>query len=168
MNTLVLHPSDPTTDFLTRIYAGKRYTVINNSISRYRLVNLITAHDRIMMMGHGTIDGLLSGYGHIIDHTFVPLLKTKKLIALWCNADMFFDIHNLNGFYSGMILSEKVEADIFSVPATEEMIDNSNTLIAEALRVAFEQEDIVGAAKAIYKGDDAVITYNRANLFQRP
>jgi hypothetical protein len=54
MKTLVIHPEDKTTEFLTTIYANlNNKTVIKGGISKSELRELIEAHDRILMLGHG-------------------------------------------------------------------------------------------------------------------
>ena len=98
MSTLIIHPEDSTTTFLTPIYSGiKEKTVITGGVTKNELIREIEAHDRIMMMGHGSPSGLLSmrkfknHFGlYIIDEEMVPLLSGKKdSIFIWCYADRF-------------------------------------------------------------------------------
>ena len=118
VRTLVIHPDDRSTDFLKPIYENvPDKTVVTGNISQYELIKLIEEHDRIMMMGHGSPGGLFSigqfTYcdGYIIDHRLVPLLRQKKNnVFIWCNADEFVKRHKLNGFFSGMFVSEVGEA----------------------------------------------------------
>lgn len=58
---LVIHPKDRTTDFLKVIYAGRDdMTVINGGVTKETVKKAIDAHDHIIMMGHGTPQGLLA------------------------------------------------------------------------------------------------------------
>lgn len=59
MKTLVIHPKDQTTDFLSVIYDDKDWTIINTNVSKSYLKTQIKSHDRIVMLGHGTDKGLL-------------------------------------------------------------------------------------------------------------
>lgn len=59
MKTLVIHPKDITTDFLSDIYSDKDWTVININVSKSFLKKQIKEHDRIVMLGHGTGEGLV-------------------------------------------------------------------------------------------------------------
>jgi len=118
MKTLVIHPCDPTTDFLKGVYSILvEKTVITGGVNSKELKELIMQHDRVMMMGHGSPWGLLSidcfpGSGmHIIDHDFSELLKTGgNNVYIWCHADKFVQAHNLKGFFTGMFISEAGEA----------------------------------------------------------
>jgi hypothetical protein len=116
--TLVIHPKDFSTDFLSPIYAPvKNKKVITGGVSKDEVRELIKSHDRIMMMGHGTPMGLMSinrfgpdARGYIIDESMVEVLKDKECVFIWCNADEFVNKYNLKGFYSGMFISEYGEA----------------------------------------------------------
>jgi hypothetical protein len=59
MKTLVIHPKDKTTDFLKPIYHGRDWTVITGG-TKEEVRKAIDEHDHIIMMGHGTPQGLLS------------------------------------------------------------------------------------------------------------
>jgi hypothetical protein len=60
MKTLVIHPKDKTTDFLKSIYHGRGYTVITGGCTKDDVAKAIDEHDHIIMMGHGTPQGLLA------------------------------------------------------------------------------------------------------------
>lgn len=58
---LVIHPEDSSTDMLQAVYFDKGYDVIRDqSISNDELVEQIRSHDKIIMLGHGTPDGLIA------------------------------------------------------------------------------------------------------------
>lgn len=60
MKNLIIHPEDPTTDFLSQIYAPLiNKTVIKGGITKSELRELIESHDRILMFSHGSQSGLL-------------------------------------------------------------------------------------------------------------
>ena len=133
--TLVIHPKDSSTTFLDILYAPiEDKTVITGGITKNELLKMMEEYDRIMMMGHGSPGGLF-GVGqfpnsgaYIIDQIAVSMLKTKKNnVFIWCNADQFVDRYGLSGFYSGMFISEVVEATYCGLPGTkQEMVDESN------------------------------------------
>ena len=97
MSVLIIHPKDPSTNFLIPIYASiSNKTVIHGGIGKNELRELIRSHDRIIILGHGTNLGLLSvGQfpdigSYIIDSSFIELLSVKKdNIFIWCDADQF-------------------------------------------------------------------------------
>ena len=133
MKTLVIHPFDITTGFLEDIYIDKDWTVVDWNPSKCGLKNLIKEHDRIIMLGHGTEDGLLGYNRFVINSELVYLLREKLCVCIWCNADKFVEKYSLKGFYTGMIISEHEEAIMFCVNTTNTEIYNSNTLFAKAI-----------------------------------
>ena len=97
--TLVIHPKDITTDCLSVIYEGKEdWEVIRRpSTSRQEVEEAILRADRVIMLGHGTPEGLLAGgargrFDHyIIDDSFTRLLAEKETYSIWCNSNAFFE-----------------------------------------------------------------------------
>jgi hypothetical protein len=141
MKTLIVHPEDRSTDFLKPIYENvSDATIIHGGVSKAQIKQLITEHDRIMMMGHGSPSGLFScaKFGgdndysaFIIDQTMVKELSSKECIFIWCNADQFVTKHNLKGLYSGMFISEVGEAHYCGLPGTpQSIVDTSNNSFA--------------------------------------
>ena len=135
MKTLVIHPEDITTKFLKPIYdAIPDKTVVTAGMTKAALLEQIKLHDRIMMMGHGSPLGLLSvrcfpGAGtYIVDYTAAPLLKEKSNnVYIWCNADCFVHKYDLEGFYSGMFVSEVLEAGLMGLHGIDQSyVDQSN------------------------------------------
>jgi len=141
MNNLVIHPTDPSTDFLKPIYENiSSATILHGGATKEQVLHLIDENDRIIMMGHGSPFGLfnvgrfVSSNGYIIDDTMVEALRNKECIAIWCNADQFVKNHKLNGLYSGMFISEVGEANYCGLPGTaQSVVDESNNTFAELL-----------------------------------
>lgn len=164
-NTLVIHPNDNTTKFLSVIYTDKNFTVINDNVSKKELKHAIKSHDRIIFLGHGTEHGLIGFNRCIIDSTLVYLLRDKINVYIWCNADKFVKKYNLKGFYSGMIISEYDEAEYFLVEANYDDIAISNKLFTEALAVNIDDLDMREGFHKIYDGDNPIIDYNKKNIY---
>ena len=163
MKTLVIHPKDSTTDFLSEIYREKDWTIINTNISKKVLKEQIKTHDRIVMLGHGTEKGLLGFNKFVIDSTWVYLLREKMCVCIWCNADVFVKKYGLKGFYTGMIISEYEEAIMYCVPTNS--ITESNTDFALAIKNSIDEENMLEKAKLFYEGNSAVVEFNRNNLY---
>lgn len=139
MKTLIIHPLDESTTFLDIVYKDiPNKTVIQGGYSKMEVMEMIREHDRVMMMGHGSPGGLFAigqftdcgaKYGgYIIDQSMVPLLKEKdNSVFIWCNADKFVNLFGLQGFYSGMFISEVGEALYCGLPGTQQdEVDESN------------------------------------------
>ena len=139
MRTLIIHPDDRSTDFLKDIY---RYlddvTLVTKNISRGTLHELIHSHEQIVMLGHGSPQGLFN-VARVGDGAFtiswneVPLLRDKRCIFIWCHADQFTREHQLKGLSSGMFISEVSEARGFKVPTDQEAVDTSNDHYSRAI-----------------------------------
>lgn len=172
MRTLVIHPDDRSTDFLKLIYENKTdWTIINNpDISKYDLKELIKKHDRIIMMGHGSPSGLFNpkSYSMLIDYTYVPLLRKKETISIWCNSDKFFKEHNIPGFHTGMIISEVREAKyvLGKTPLNEEETLYNMETFARIINKCIDDtpENMKDFILANYVFDDDVTRYNRNNI----
>jgi len=97
MKNLIIHPKDPTTDFLSPIYASlKNKTVITGGITKYELRKLIYNHERVIMLGHGSTYGLLSvgqfpdsGLYVVKDMMYRLFINKIGSIFIWCHADEY-------------------------------------------------------------------------------
>lgn len=171
-NILVIHPKDPTTDFLCPIYRDINATVLRHKVSKSKLKKLMKEADRIIMMGHGTERGLgipnglyLDSY---IDSNFVYLLREKEdSVFIWCHADKFVEKYNLKGFTTGMFISEEEEADFYKVLYKNGEIEKSNNDFAKIV-----SEHILNDGKMLHRLvyqeyrdlDSKVTEYNRERL----
>lgn len=248
MKTLVIHPKDKTTDFLKPIYYGRGFTVITGGMTKADVAKEIDAHDHIIMMGHGTPQGLLSmnqfngkpkprpkpamkpstairssgkpvtkddiksfystgsqfnrepgcddeddwftdrqvgggssyystpAYqpltsGYVIDDSNADQLRGKKLTAIWCNADQYMEWNKLDGFYTGMFISDTSEAAMIgTADFAQWQVDESNYAFAEIMRklVLYPAEQTYAHAKRMY-GElakrNAIAKYNYRRLY---
>jgi hypothetical protein len=131
MRTLIIHPHDNSTHFLKPIYEDiPDKTVITGGLFIDEVHDLIYSHDRIIMLGHGSSNGLFGvgrfQYSYVIGEDQVDLLQDKECIFIWCHADQFVKQHNLKGLYSGMFVSEVVEALMYKLKNDEKLITDSN------------------------------------------
>jgi len=142
MKTLVIHPKDESTDFLNKVYRSiDNLTLVRDQATKNQISAMIRSHDQVMMMGHGTPNGLLSvgqfpgALGYIIDDTFAPLLAEKaNSVFIWCNADQFVIKNGLGGFYTGMFISEVAEAYLMGFrDTTQREVDESNGSFVETV-----------------------------------
>ena len=172
MKTLVIHPKDSTTDFLCQIYEGRGWTVITEpKTPKSQLKEAIKAHDRIVMLGHGCGEGLLTKvpFRIMVGSDLVYLLREKTCVGIWCMADEFFNRYELKGFYTGMIISEMDEALMYSIhQATPAEVNESNTLFTNAITNSIMSESMLTEAKAAYHSDtNPIILFNQDNLYER-
>ena len=71
-------------------------------------------HEKVMLLGHGSRDGLWASNRNrfIIDEFNVDLLKKRTVIGIWCYASEFADRYGLHGFFTSMFISNIEEAII--------------------------------------------------------
>ena len=160
MKTLVIHPADHTTEFLTAIYANlNNKTVIKGGVSKPELREMIAEHDRILMLGHGSPYGLLNpdqfpnaGF-YIVDDSMVSALKNKpNNLYIWCFADHFVKRNNLSGLNCGMFISEVREAYSYGFEDVEwDIIEKSNELFSYIVSKHIDEPMGVLYEKLIYK-----------------
>lgn len=174
--TLVIHPNDPTTDCLSVIYEGKEdWEVIRNpNTSREEVEKAIRRADRVIMLGHGTPEGLLAGgargrFDHyIIDDSFTRLLAEKETYSIWCNSNAFFEDRGMKGFHTGMILSEVAEEYFILGGAPlnkDEMAENMKLFCGTCAKyIDLEPEEMKEKVLEEYVGSDPVTMYNRDNI----
>jgi hypothetical protein len=99
------------------------------------------------MLGHGSPYGLLNlaGIGdglYAVGEKQVPLLRDKRCIFIWCNADVFVKRYQLKGLYTGMFISEVREAEFCNVPVDQDTIDISNSRFADILGGTLTDESL--------------------------
>ena len=151
-STLVIHPDDRSTDFLKYIYQDlPNTTVVTKDKTQDEIIDMIKSHDRIIMLGHGTPQGLMSvgqfpGGGYVINSEVVPYLTNTENIFIWCYASDFVSRYNLEGFSSGMFISEVSEAEYLDVSTTQADIDMSNMLFSYTLGKALLNNDDLNTA----------------------
>ena len=122
----------------------------------------MTLADTVVAMGHGSPGGLFAvgafqgSRGYIVDVYMAQLLREKagRCVMIWCNADQFVQANQVPGFYSGMFVSEVVEAYAMGLPGvTQAQVDHSNDLFAkEAGRGLGPEGDVVAAWHAVTEG----------------
>ncbi len=156
MKILVIHPTDSSTDFLSKCYDGLNCTLVRDiNISSNKILRLIREHDRIICLGHGTGEGLIrpSG-GFILSSKHVEeLRKDRDLIFIWCNANSFMEKYNLKGFGTGMIISEKNETDYCNIEGSDIDVENANLELVSALKTC-----IACDSRALY--ENVVVSFN--------
>ena len=174
--TLVIHPTDNTTDFLHIIYENHLddWTIINDcDIKQEELKELIRMHDRIIMVGHGTPSGLLNPKNDykslIIDDSFADLLREKNTLSIWCNSDCYFRRNNIKGLHTGMIISEVDEEEFVfcEVPLNEKKMLDNMVLFSEVFRDCIDETDPNKIQKYVldhYTGEDKITDFNRQNI----
>ena len=179
MKTLVIHPNDRSTSFLDIVYNPiPDKTIITGGINEDELHYLIESHDRVIMCGHGSPNGLfdigqfkIPGQ-YIINYRTVPFLNKKdNNIFIWCNADRFVEFHGLMGFYSGMFISEVGEAIYCGLPGTpQEVVDESNmgfcNILAEHInKNQIEMYEGVKSEYGMIAENNPVAFYNNKRLY---
>ena len=149
---LVIHPSDTTTAMLSILYKGMEAEVITDYRSTKEMGHLlhhISTQERIMLLGHGSDKGLFFRADDskdefdkiIVGHSHAYHLRKHggNIVAVWCNADLFARAEGLHGLFSGMIVSELSEAQLYKIETTQEELDSENVKLARRLRTLLDE-----------------------------
>jgi hypothetical protein len=88
--TTIIHPEDPTTEFLENIYAET--PAIRCDISAHTLSQTVASSSQVLCLGHGVPQGLV-GFGRlIINEAHADLFRRQRdNIYIWCNADVYVE-----------------------------------------------------------------------------
>lgn len=147
---LVLHPTDRTTAFLSKLYEGvEDAVVIKNNLSK-REMNHILHHtpktERIMLLGHGCFKGLYwraddtkPEFDSIVvghPHSYHLRNHGSNIVAVFCHAYRFFELERIHG----ILISEISEAIAEGVETTEEEIERENQKFVTRLRSLLDEE----------------------------
>lgn len=144
MRILVIHPNDPSTQFLCRLYEDlPNVTKLTEKNSNSEITEALQHgnYDLYMFLGHGGEDGLYAPNGsqqfgrHIINSGHVQFMRDKICFGVWCNANIFAVKYSLTGIFTGMVISEIIEAYMWNVPVKDqEEMSAHNELWCGALR----------------------------------
>ena len=144
MKKLIIHPKDPSTDFLKIFYLNE--SAINECPGNSKLRKMVQEAEEIWLLGHGTEWGLLDmhskfGVLEIVGSRYAEFLRNKKVIGIWCNANNFAEKYKLTGLFSGMVISEMQEALDWNIQTTEEEIERENLNFARDLSSCIKYAD---------------------------
>ena len=109
---------------LKKAYEGlKNVTLLYNPTKEEVIEELQLNDDPLVMcLGHGTTSGLFgtSWLGFVVDRSMADLLKSRKMIGIWCFASSFAERYGLHGYFTSMFISNINEAEGFG------FADNTN------------------------------------------
>lgn len=144
---LVVHPKDITTSVLTSLYKGTDSKVVDQTASKREIEHLLhhcPPRERIMLLGHGSDNGLFSRTDEnlpefdriIVGHSHAYYLRHHgaNMIGIWCHADKFARKEGLHGLFSGMIISDKKEAEEYGIITLQHHIEEANEIMFAKLR----------------------------------
>lgn len=147
----IIHANDPTTKVLSLLYDTKEYNYmrIDERSTNAEVQNIIRGDDLVIMLGHGNQYGLFSIPNRngkyerfLITDRHVQFLRDKTCIGIWCHANLFAEKYGLHGLFSGMIISERQEAEDYHVSATKEEIYIEMELFTKRLKACLDKNDL--------------------------
>ena len=179
---LVKHPKDKTTAMLSAIYDGLEAQVVDDNRSTKEMGHLlhhVSTQERIMLLGHGSDKGLFFRKDDskdefdkiIVGHSHAYHLRKHggNIVAVWCNADQFARAEGLHGLFSGMIVSEISEAQLYKIETTQEELDSENVKLARRLRTLLDERiplsEIPKRLLAMDNVHSPLTTFNYKNFY---
>ncbi len=182
-DTLVIHPYDTSTEMLKYVYENRvpAFDICRDpNISKSDLASLIKIYENIIILGHGTGAGLAypcavherrpspNGGYFMIDDSFASLLREKKTISMWCYSDLYFKRNHIKGFHTGMIISERAEAELVmgKCPLSDKELYDNMVSLSKALSECLDKspEEMREYILAHYNGTDPISEFNRKNI----
>lgn len=149
---LVVHPKDITTGVLTSLYEGTDAKVVDQTASKREIEHMLhhcPPSERIMLLGHGSKNGLFSRTDDsepefdriIVGHPHAYHLRRHgaNLIGIWCHADKFARKEGLHGLFTGMIISDKREAEEYGIITLQHHIEEANEIMFAQLRKLLDE-----------------------------
>ena len=149
---IIIHPKDRTTQMLEILYEGIACEKVDTTLSNNQLRSILYSApslEPIMLLGHGGEEGLYTReddtkdeFSKLIDHSFSHILKkhSGKIFAVFCHAKSFAEKEHLHGLFSGMIISEMSEAELYGIPTTIEELSKENIKLAKNLRQLLDEK----------------------------
>ncbi len=179
---LVIHPKDITTSVLTGLYKGTESKVFDQKASKReieRLLHHCPQRERIMLLGHGSDNGLFSRTDDripefdriIVGHSHAYYLRHHgaNMVGIWCHADKFARKEGLHGLFSGMIISEKEEAEVYGIITLQHHIDEVNEVMFAKLRRLLDDEvplhEIPERMKELNDTHSLIADFNYENFY---
>ena len=174
---LVIHPTDPTTTFLKALYEDRDdVRVLYGQESKNELSRIIfhtPSSEPIMLLGHGNDQGLFrlkDGVNTLyVGRSMAYSLRKHPVIGIFCFASAFAEELKLHGLFSGMIISELEEAQMYKIETTQEQLDYENWrfsyLIAGFLEAGLPYSEIPIMMRRSIKGGPDVRDYNYRSIF---
>ena len=180
---LVIHPTDITTAVLCNLYKGMESEVVNQNVNKREIDHLLyhcPRRERIMLLGHGSDKGLFSRTDDmipefdriIVGHSHAYYLRRYggNIIGIWCHADKFARKEGLHGLFSGMIISDKKEAEEYGIITLQHHIDEATEVMFAKLRTLLDEEiplhEIPERMKALNDNPSSWLTnFNYENFY---
>lgn len=179
---LVVHPTDITTKVLSCLYYGTESQVIDQHMSKRDIEHLLhhcPQRERIMLLGHGSDKGLFSRRDDMIpefdriivghSHAYHLRRHGANIIGIWCHADKFARKEGLHGLFSGMIISDKTEAEEYGIITLQHHIDEANEVMFAKLRRLLDKEiplhEIPERMKALNDRPSWLTNFNYENFY---
>ena len=160
MRILVIHPNDPSTQFLCRLYEDlPNVTKLTEKSSNSEITEALQHgnYDLYMFLGHGGEDGLYAPNGsqqfgrHIINSNHVQFMRGKTCFGIWCNANIFAVKYSLTGIFTGMVISEIIEAYMRNIPVKDqEEMTAHDELWCGALKDCYNNTSLVLVPEKMY------------------
>ena len=138
---LVIHPIDPTTSFLSVLYEDLEDVRILHGLESRNKLNQMLFHLRpgepVMLLGHGSDAGLFRKQNGVntlyIGRSMAYCLRKHPVIGVFCHACIYAEQLRLHGLFTGMIISEMEEAQMYKMQTSVAELKRESRLFASTL-----------------------------------
>ena len=108
----------------------------------------------------------------IVGHPHAYYLRKHaggNIIGIWCHADKFARKEGLHGLFSGMIISDKREAEEYGIITLQHLIDEANEVMFAKLRQLLDNQvplhEIPERMKALNDKPSWLTCFNYGNFY---
>jgi len=174
---LVIHPKDPSTDFLKVLYESRTDVRLIDDIGSVKelrhALNHVALGETVMLLGHGCPNGLYAldgnGYKLINLHGLSFYLRKHFVVGVFCYANQFAEKERLTGLFTGMIVSELFEAEDLNIKTSQKELDGENPKFARNFRKLLDEQcpisEFPSRMKALDSKHSSLTDYNYGSIY---
>ena len=178
---LVIHSKEVRTAMMSILYKGTEAQVFNQETSNSKIERLLSncsQHERIMLLGHGSDDGLFSRDDMFSDDNRVLVGRNHacylsqhgaNIVGIWPNAYKFARREGLHGLFSGMLITDQYEAEHYGIITLQHIIEEANEIMFGRLRDLLDNEcplhKIPKLLKAMDDKHSSITRFNYNNFY---
>jgi len=174
---LVIHPKDPSTDFLKILYEGRANVRLIDDIGSVKelrhALNHVAPGETVMLLGHGCPNGLYAldgeGYKMINLHGLSFYLRKHFIVGVFCYANLLAEKEHLTGLFTGMIVSELSEADDLNINTSRMELNEENQKFARNFRKLLDEQcpisEFPSRMKALDSTHSPLTDYNYGSIY---
>lgn len=175
---MIIHTHPEETALLTLLYRGKQAHVVHD-YSDGQIRNLLSqtpAQEQVMLLGKGSRRGLYAPQEDLTDrlvigHAEADLLHRHNgnIVGIWRHADKFAKRMGLHGLFTGLIITDRHEAEHYGIMTLQHLIEEANLHLFSTLRNLLDSgTSLCDIPQQMYRSEahaSCLLTFNYSEIF---